>query len=86
MGLTDDQFWNMTLKQWMAVVEAHKSKLGFLDSQFASIRYMLYCVNRDPKTAQMNFEDFLMLQQDNKRAVSAEEMEQQLRAISEILQ
>ena len=89
LGLSDAEFWGLTRRELRALQSANRLTLEFQDWQFASIRYMLYAVNADPKSGnRKTMQDFRFLKDqevDRTPEQMANNIEAQLRMISEVI-
>lgn len=60
MGLTEDEFWRLTPRQFTAILKRHTEKLRRSDYGIASLIAAIYnAPHRDPKGKWVTADDFL---------------------------
>jgi hypothetical protein len=59
LGLSQDEFWNMTLVEFNALADTYRDALEREDRHFGLICAVMANINRDPKKPAYQVEDFI---------------------------
>ena len=62
MGIRSSEFWEFTPNEWNALSKIYRNQLERLDTQFASIRKMLYEIHKKPEAPSYGLGHFRLIE------------------------
>ena len=64
IGLSEERFWTITPSEWNALIDRLHLRADFLDQQIASIKHMLFSINKKEGVADRPRSDFALVQKE----------------------
>ena len=84
IGLTDSCFWDLTIKEWEALLKRARTNAETRDVYHASLMHLIYSINRGKNSPNLSIDDFKLLQSNKSEEEIADEISNQLRALSQM--
>ena len=81
LNLGEGEFWNLTWPELTAMARAWNNQMGFLDSQFAYLRWTVYVSQAGRSGRVRGWQDFKMMESTEVKGSLPEEIAAQLSAL-----